>query len=109
MPPDDLSYTLLKYVDLQWPNETQHCGHVVRDALRIELIEKPQSLLRKRQRQRLVARDDRDRGSTGAVFGFQLGFDTCAQRGDRWGLEDRAQRYLELKALTNARDHLSSQ
>src|ERR1043165_4757815 len=46
--------------DIQWPSESHRSGNVVRGTLRIELLQKPETLLRKRERRRsrrLATRD----------------------------------------------------
>src|ERR1041384_2543316 len=61
MPPQQLVDTLLERQNLQQTRQTNCGGNVVSRALRLELIDEPQSLLRKRQRHPIHAQSSGDR------------------------------------------------
>ncbi len=54
---DDLVEALLERRDVEIARETHGRRQIVESAVRLQLIEKPQSLLSERQRQFLIARD----------------------------------------------------
>ncbi len=83
--------------------EAQGVGHVVGDALRLQLLDHPQALLGEGERERAAAGDGDQRGRRRAAPRAQQGVHPRRQPGRRGGLEERPQRDLHPERLPRPR------
>ncbi|CRM36732.1 hypothetical protein [Pseudomonas sp. 44 R 15] len=107
MPGQQRIETALQRAQVQLPFQAQRTGDVVSGAVRLQLPEKPLTLLGIRQRQGVLAPDRQQRRCAGrqAVLGLQCR-NKCVQP---WVLEQGLERHLALQRLANARHHLHRQ
>ncbi|KYF98019.1 hypothetical protein BE20_03765, partial [Sorangium cellulosum] len=89
VPPDHLRDRAGERLRVERAAQAERRRHVVRGALRLELIEEPEPLLRERERHLALARRGRDRPGRRARAPLGLPLDERGEPGDGRRLEDR--------------------
>ena len=109
MAPPDLREAPLHRRQVQSAPEAHGEGDVVGGAPRIELLDDPQALLGKGERQRPVAGHRQDRRDLQTVAGSQGEVDLGRLGGDRPAGEQRPQRHVDAQGFADAGSHLGSE
>src|SRR6185503_12313643 len=109
MPPDHFSQARFQHRNRQLTTHTQRQRHVVNRAARLHLLQKPQALLRVRQRQALSAPYSCDRSLRSIPFIPALLLDPFTQLRDRWSIKQTPQRYFHRETLPHPRHQLRRQ
>ncbi|MFT3764378.1 MAG: hypothetical protein QM820_02475 [Minicystis sp.] len=108
VPAHDLAQSLFERLDVEPARQTEHGRHVVERAVRLELVEEPEALLREGEHQVPLARDLLHRRDGRALGLVQRRLDLLGEAGDRGRLEDGPEREVDLECVTRAGDDLGS-
>src|SRR6185369_149457 len=106
MTPHDLIQTLLHGRDVEPSEQTQRRERVVNRIVRLELIEKPETLLRERKWQVAVTRNRFDVRRQQALLFALNRLDVFREHGNGWTFEEHSQRQLNFESFTQARNDL---
>nr|QEO74612.1 hypothetical protein [uncultured bacterium] len=101
----DLTDAALQCGDIEFTAEANGAGNVICGASAFELVQEPQSLLRKRERQGSIAIDSLDVRSY-ELLDLHRSFDLAGEFTQRGCFKHTLQWQLDLEALPHARDHL---
>src|SRR5215204_5281838 len=103
MPPRDLRERPFQSSDVQWPTQSHGGRIVVEGTVRFQLIQKPQALLRERERQCLRALTRHQRWCKESFTRTEL-CDVLGQGHHRRAFKQRRQRDLDLEYVSYARN-----
>ena len=103
VPIDHICHRRGECTHIERTGEPNSCRNVVRPGLGIHLVDRPHALLRerKRHRGRALPREERHLGAP-----THERLDTCCERSNRRGLEDRANRHLGVQRCPEPRHDL---
>src|ERR1041385_318907 len=109
MASNDLVKTLLQRLDVQLSCEPRRARYEIKTAVRLQVLEEPQSLLSERQRRVLVVLLRRGWKRGRSLLIFYCGFVGLSKLGNRRTREELAQRQFNVEDFKQSRDELSCQ